>query len=183
MFESISISETATTFRTIKSNIPEPQFGNDISSTPQILKFEEDISNLYEELIHWRRNLFDVPTNKAGRQFVGELAIWLEHFNTGSAYQRISLKVFMILPALLLQKPCSATTSAELTSLLRDRLALWEARDIPSLLRQAKTIQRQLSRQKSRKKGDDARRFANLMFEGKVNAAMRGRWGWSSRPE
>ena len=47
-------------------------------------------------------------------------------------------------------------------------------RDFTSLIRQARTIQSQVNKKSSRKKKPDtARVFANLMFEGKVSAAIR----------
>ena len=73
---------------------------------------EKDINAVYDEIIHWKKNLFKVLSAKAGKNFILELAKWLEHYNTKSNYQNIALKVFMILPALLLQKP-SKTSKAK----------------------------------------------------------------------
>ena len=64
----------------------------------------KDINPAYDEIIHWKKNLFKVSSGKSGKNFTLELAKWLEHYNnTKSNYQNITLKVFMILPALLFQ--------------------------------------------------------------------------------
>ena len=80
----------------------------------------------------------------------------------------------MILPALVLQKPCSKTKSSEYSDLLNKRMGWWRDLDFTSLIRQARTIQSQVNKKSSRKKKPDTTRvFANLMFEGKVSAAIR----------
>jgi hypothetical protein len=114
-----------------------------------------------------------VPTCKTGRTFVKELSTWLEHFNVGSVYRSIAVKTFIILPALLLQKPSAKSKRSEHVSLLKKRLLLWQNRDIDELMKEAKTIQRQLSKSSRKKTEDCARTFSRFMFEGKVNAAIR----------
>ena len=36
----------------------------------------ESVSASYDEVVHWKRNIFPVPSGKAGKVFVNELA-WL----------------------------------------------------------------------------------------------------------
>ena len=178
MWRSEQLTDTAIVLRSenaqdeIKPNLPEPPKLQDVSD--EVESFAEQISGIYEEAVHWRPNLMKVPTNGIGKQFVRELSTWLEHFNDDTPYHCIAMKTFMILPALVLQKPCSKIKSSEYSDLLNKRMGWWRDRDFTSLIRQARTIQSQVNKKSSRKKKPDtARVFANLMFEGKVSAAIR----------
>ena len=39
----------------------------------------KDINAAFDEIILWKTNLFKVPRSKAGKNFILELAKWLEH--------------------------------------------------------------------------------------------------------
>ena len=119
------------------------------------------------------KNLFEVPSSAVGRRFVKELTTWLQHFSAETKFRPIAIKTFLILPALLLQKPSANSKRAEHKKLLEARLDLWERRDISELLRSGNMIQKRLVTSRKTKKEDVARRFYNLMFEGKVTAAVR----------
>ena len=66
-------------------------------------EFYNWVNQCYCEIVFFHHNLFQVPSGKTGKAFVNELATWLQHFNTNSAANLVAIKVFMILPALLLQ--------------------------------------------------------------------------------
>ena len=63
------------------------------------------IDEVYEKIVHWRRNLFQVPRGKAGEDFVTELARLLDGYSAATAMECIALKAAMVLPSLLLQRP------------------------------------------------------------------------------
>ena len=67
--------------------------------------FSQAVSCAYEQIVKWKKNMFKLPSGKAAKEFICEMSLWLEHFNRDSIFQGISLKVFMTLPALILQKP------------------------------------------------------------------------------
>ena len=67
------------------------------------------INEIYEEIVHWRRNLFKVPSGKAGKAFVTEIDHLLCANAEAEALEAIALKAAMILPALLLQKPSASS--------------------------------------------------------------------------
>ena len=83
----------------------------------------KNINTAYDEIIHWKKNIFKVPSGKAGKNFILELAKWLEHYNTKSNYQNIALKVFMILPALL-QNPSNTSKAKDHSNKLGIRFQL-----------------------------------------------------------
>ena len=82
------------------ADLPNPLVEN-TREDPDVAVF----SDAYEEIVHWKANLFDVPTCAVGRRFFKELTRWLQNFNAETKFRSIAIKTFMILPALLLQKP------------------------------------------------------------------------------
>ena len=135
--------------------------------------FANEINTIYEETVKWKKNLFKVPTGNAAKQFISELTIWLEHFNKGTTFQGIALKVFMILPNLMLQKPSQNSKSKDHVSKLSERLEMWKAGQLSDLLREGRQIQYNLRRSKQRTPEKNAKIFSKLIFEGKINAALK----------
>ncbi|MCY4641269.1 MAG: reverse transcriptase domain-containing protein, partial [Gammaproteobacteria bacterium] len=139
-------------------------------------RFAHSIDCCYEEIVHWRRNLFKVPSGKAGKSFVQELTRLFRAYANGSALECIALKAAMVLPALTLQKPHPNSKAKDHTLHLDRRLKAWAKGDINALLLEGRTIQRQLTlRTQSNRTSESqlARTFAKLMMEGKVRAALR----------
>ena len=63
------------------------------------------IEAAYEEAVHWRRNIFSVPSGKAGKMFVAELTRLYDAYATSSAMECVALRAASVLCMLLLQKP------------------------------------------------------------------------------
>ena len=135
-------------------------------------EFRDVIDNAYEEIIKWRKNLFKLPSGKAGKCFVKELTYWLEQYNKNTKFQGVAIKVFMTLPSLLLQKSSKNSKAKEHTSKLEERMKLWNDGKINKLLKEGQNIQKKLLSSKSRSPEDNARIFSGLMFKGKINAAL-----------
>ena len=91
------------------------------------------INNAYNEIFKWRKNLFKLPSGNAAKKFVNELSKWLEHYNNNTQLQGIALKVFHILPALILQKPTKNSKARDHLKKLEQRLEVWNNADIPTL--------------------------------------------------
>lgn len=136
--------------------------------------FAHSVECCYEETVHWRRNLFKIPSGKAGKSFVHELTKLFRAYADGSALESIALKAAMVLPALMLQKPHQKSKAKDHSSHLDRRLRMWARGDINALMLECRTIQNQLgTRSNSRGSASEARTFAKLMMEGKVRAALR----------
>ena len=136
-------------------------------------EFIEKTNNAYETIIQWRKNLFKLPTGKAGKEFISELTHWLEIFNTQENLNSIALKVFMTLPALLLQKPSKTSKSKDHSEKLTNRLQLWKMGNFEDLIREGQDIQKRLQKSRHSLNKDNAKIFSNLMFKGKVSAALK----------
>ena len=103
-------------------NLPQYTEINKMPDTPynnvSPLAFTTAIVQVYEEMVTWRENLFLVPTGKVGKTFIKLISEWLNNFNIANSFQVIAVKVVMILPNLLLQKPSSTSKSKEHSKVL-----------------------------------------------------------------
>ena len=139
-------------------------------------EFVSIIDDIYNRILKWKKNLFKVPSGNASKKFVTILAEWLAYYNTDSEFKGIALKVFHVLPALLLQKPSKNSKARDHLRCLEKRLVMWDSGDITALLSEARTIQERFKTSvgsKRRTTDDVARIFARLMLQGKVNAALK----------
>ena len=130
------------------------------------------INESYNEIVHWKRNLFKVPSGKAGKGFVRELTRLLNAFAEVSALEVIALKAAFVMPALLLQKPHKRFKAKEHSSHLERRLGLWNNGSIDALLKEGRTIQKQFRNINHKSSEDLPRAFAKLLMEGKVKKAL-----------
>ena len=71
----------------------------------------DKINSIYEEIVFWRMNLFDLPNSAAGKSFVRESTRLIENWTDMSEISGIALKALMVMPALLLQKPTRKSSS------------------------------------------------------------------------
>ena len=83
------------------ANLPPSKAMNGITGAA----FVQQINNAYNMIIKWKANIMRLPTGKAGKEYITELAKWLEEFNKDTEFAPIALKVYYTLPSLLLQKP------------------------------------------------------------------------------
>ena len=132
------------------------------------------IDNAYEQIIKWRKNLFKLPSGNASKRFINELSTWLENYNNNTELQYIALKVFHVIPALLLQKPSKNSKAKDHLKKLEERIAKWKEGEITSLLQEAKLIQDRLTSSRKPRSADDvAKIFARMILQGKTNAALK----------
>ncbi|CAB4020227.1 Hypothetical predicted protein, partial [Paramuricea clavata] len=103
-----------------------------------------------------------LPSGAVGKKFVIETTKWIEYWNHDAVdFKDIALKVLMVMPALLLQKPTFKSISKEHSQCLTRHLKQWEAgRKLPT---------------NSKPLNDErlAKTFSKLTFEGKINAAIK----------
>ena len=107
-------------------------------------EFCNRIDRCYDEIVHWKRNLFKVPSGRAGKAFARETTRLLRAFSKGSALENVALKAIMVMPSLLLQKPHSKSKTKEHSEHLERRMQLWSNGSIESLLEEGRTVQRRL---------------------------------------
>ena len=135
--------------------------------------FADSINVIYEEIIRWRKNLFLLPSGQYGKKMITLLSEWIKLYNDDTCFQGIALKVFMVIPALMMQKPSAKSKTRDHVKLLSQRLDLWREGKLLDLLREGKIIQSKLQSSKRRSSEDVTRIFSKLMFQGKVSAALK----------
>ena len=57
------------------------------------------ITDAYNEIATWRKNVLLVPYGKAGRDFIDQVTLHINDWNSGSDNQHISLKAAFVLLA------------------------------------------------------------------------------------
>ena len=65
----------------------------------------EFLISAYEEVIHWKLNIFLLPFGKAEKSFICELARLYQAFADDTALSSIALIACSVMQPLLLQKP------------------------------------------------------------------------------
>jgi len=142
---------------------------NDIGGE-EVWKF---LLSAYEEVIHWKPNIFLLPFGKAGKSFVRELVRLYQAFADNSALSSIALLACSVMQPLLLQKPHRHSRARDHSTYLLRRLELWTRGSFDALLTEGCCMQDHLRRSPSSKKPDDqSRLFDHLMSEGKVSMAL-----------
>ena len=122
----------------------------------------------YEEVIHWRRNLFLVPSGASGEAFVSELARLFQANADTSSLECIALKATTVMQILLLQKPSRTSKTKDHVMHLQRRMNIWLNGDIQSLLDKGNCIQMRLCRSSPPSNNDNnSRIFRDLMLQGK----------------
>ena len=139
--------------------------------------FSSAVKAAYSEVVHWKRNIFMVPSGAQGEKFTNELSRLFRAYAEASALESVALYAAMAMPALLLQKPHKSSRTHDHIACLERRLRLWDAGDIHSLLQEGRCIQQRLPRRQpshhSKDDSDLTRRFTNLMQVGKTKDAVR----------
>ena len=135
----------------------------------------DSINAAHSEIVHWRQNLFTVPFGHEGKAFIAELTRLLRAFVDKSCLEIIAVKASMVLPTLVLQRPHPASRAKDHTQCLTRRMRAWRLGRIDELVREGRTIQKCLPKRKpaDQDEGQFQRTFSNLIFSGKISAAMR----------
>ena len=90
-------------------------------------RFADAIGGAYEQVIHWRRNLFNVPYGAAGADFIDEVSALLRGFADGNRLCAIAWKALCVACHVLLQQPHASCSLAAFSQHLSHRLLLWRA--------------------------------------------------------
>ena len=135
------------------------------------------IDQAYQEVVHWRKNVFQVPWGTSGKQFVSELVRLFQAHAEATALESVAITAAMVMPHFLLERSNMKLKSRDHASCLTRRMASWLEGDIQGLFREARTIQSRLGNRaqscRSNIKTGSSRKFANYRKKGNVRAAGR----------
>ena len=62
------------------------------------IAFCQAIQESYKQIVHWKRNLFKVPSGQAGKSFVRELTRMFQSYANASALESVALQAAMVMP-------------------------------------------------------------------------------------
>ena len=113
----ISIRTTISTFLMVKIGSQTCRIFNELRR-PRLFGGKEvrgevflsAVKNAYEEVMHWKPNLFSIPLGAVGKKFVVEMTRLVRAFAEQSALESVSFWALMIMPSLLLQQPSSSSS-------------------------------------------------------------------------
>ena len=133
------------------------------------------VDDIYQASTKWRKNQFLLPTGQCGKDCIKLSTEWLNQFNNKTCFEGIALKVLMVIPNLMLQKPSARSKTKDHSERLTARLKLWNEGKLNEIWKEVATIQKKLqaSKKKQRTDEDISRVFSKLMLEGKVGAALK----------
>ena len=80
------------------------------------------IDKAYDQVVYWRKNIFKLTSGNAGKAFIKAQTEWMRKYNEDSAFTGIALKVHMLLPMTLLQKPSPVSKSKEHREALKRKI-------------------------------------------------------------
>jgi hypothetical protein len=75
--------------------------------------FISSVNSAYEEIVHWRRNVFSIPSGDVGKDFICESTCLFNSLCAGNPLEAIALKAIAVMTHLLLQKPYHKSKSKE----------------------------------------------------------------------
>ena len=137
-------------------------------------EFEEQLISCYKEIVKWKKNLFMLPSGRAGKEFLTEMKRLVDLFINKTSFNHVALNALMVFGPLLLQKPSRSSKSSDHVKYLSKRLTLWKDGDLVTILGEARAIQKRFCKLQPKKDPDHARKvFVRLMLEGKVSSALR----------
>ena len=67
--------------------------------------FEKNLNVIYDIIVYWKKNLFMLPTGRAGKDYIDEITRLSNAWIQDSAMKHITFKAIMVMPSLILQKP------------------------------------------------------------------------------
>jgi len=136
--------------------------------------FTKNVNNVYEKIVYWKKNLFMLPTGKAGKVYIDEMTKLLNSWSNETSLMNVAFKALMIMPNLLLQKPSKTSKAKDHLKALERRLKTWKEGDVLELLREGETIQNLLQKIISKKRiAELSKQFASHMHKGNINAAIK----------
>ena len=81
------------------------------------------IDEAYDEIIHWKRNIFLLPSGSVEKSFVWEITSLLQAFASGPTMEYIALKASFVMQILLLQNLAKNARSEITLPIWRDELS------------------------------------------------------------
>ena len=130
------------------------------------------ISQVYMEIVTWKKNILRLPRGQVGRDFITELTRLVNLFNFDTVWRDMALSLVMIFPPLLLQQPSAKAKAKDNIKYMKKRLQLWKEGDLDSIMSECREIQKRIKFKSIELEQQRRKAFCRLMMEGKVAKAL-----------
>ena len=131
------------------------------------------IQSAYEIIVKWRKNIMTVPRGSTGESLIKELTRLSNLYVNRTQWEGFSLTLMQIFLPLMLQKPHARSKARDHTKYLKQRLEWWSNGELKSLLKEGGAIQKKLMKKKQPQLNSKTRKFAEMIMQGKISAALR----------
>ena len=138
------------------------------------------ITDAYNEIATWRKNIFLLPYGKVGRDFIDQITLHINGWNSGSDNPHIYLKAAFVLLPLGLQKLNAKSKAKDHQDVLSMRFTHWRQVEINKLLRERRIIQGRIGKLKASDPPDRSKVFAKeenvreVFKETSINVTVQG---------
>ena len=95
---------------------------------------KKTINEPYEKMVFGRKLIFQLPSNREGKQFVNEITSLIDAWSFDSASKIIAIKNVMVLPNLILQKSSTKASNEINKACMERRFKLWKDGNVKDLL-------------------------------------------------
>ena len=127
---------------------------------------------IYDIIVYWKKNLFMLPSGRAGKDYIDEITRLLNAWIQDSAMKDITFKAIMVMPSLILQKPSRNSKAKDYSEVLRRRMILWQSGDLLRLFK-AETIQEVLKDStKPKSVVQLSKKFVERMNKGNIKVGL-----------
>jgi hypothetical protein len=134
----------------------------------------KEITEAYEKVVYWRKNLFMLPTGAIGKEYIRELTRLFQAWTYNTPESKIAMKAVHLMPNLLLQKPSKTSKTKDHVKALERRLVQWKKGEILNLLLESETIQQRLPNINRKKSiAQLSKKFERHMAKGNINGALK----------
>ena len=137
------------------------------------VEISEKLDSMYQEIVCWKLNLFEVPKGKAGKDFIIELERLLSELTFRTNWKSLSLKLMHVFMPTMLQRPTSKSKPRQNSKFLKERLIWWSNGDLDSLIKHCRQIQTQLEKKNNVQVVNNQKAFCRLMLQGRVRKALK----------
>ena len=103
---------------------------------------ERSINKIYLKVTRWKRNLFYLPTGKAGENIIDELTRIFDLCSGGSPFEPVALTMAVIIFPLLLQKPSRDSKTVDHVRFVEKMMTMWKHGDLDGMLSEGRAIQK-----------------------------------------
>jgi hypothetical protein len=136
--------------------------------------FTNSIDFIYEKVVFWRKNHFELPNGALGKVFTRCVANLFRQYVDAGNTEGVALKAIAVMNHLLLQKTHGKAKAKQNKIALNKRLNLWNAGNVRDIYDECAVIQKRLEKQRKKmSKPQLANTFAKLIFVGRTGAALR----------